>query len=109
MDDVILPILLGACISILGFSNMKGNISSVHWYHRKRITEENRLPFGRLIGLGTIICGFSIAMFGCLSFVALKTQIELFVMVGSVIAVVGLVFGLALSVYAMLKYNKGIF
>ena len=109
MDAVIVPILLGVFISILGFSNMKGNISSIHRYHRKRITDENRLPFGRMIGLGTIICGVSIVIFGCLSFAAVKTQIDLFTIIGTVIVVVGLVIGLALSLYAMIKYNKGIF
>ncbi len=109
MGSVIVPIVLGIFISILGLSNMKGNISSVHWYHRKRITEENRLPFGKTIGLGTIICGVSLVAFGCLSFVAEKTQIDLFTIIGSVIVVLGLVAGLALSLYAMIKYNKGIF
>lgn len=109
MGAVIGPIILGIFISILGFSNMKGNISSIHWYHRKRITEENRLPFGRMIGLGTIICGVSIVIFGCLSLVAEKTQILIFTIIGAVIVVVGLVVGLALSLYAMIKYNKGIF
>ena len=109
MNDVIGPIILGAFISILGFSNMKGNISSIHWYHRKRITEENRLPFGRMIGLGTVICGVSLVVFGCLSFVSEKTQIDIFTTLGSVVVSVGLVIGLALSLYAMIKYNKGIF
>ena len=109
MGAVIGPIILGIFITVLGFSNMKGNISSIHWYHRKRITEENRLPFGRMIGLGTIICGISIVILGCFSFVAEKTQIDLFSIIGAVIVVVGLVIGLALSLYAMIKYNKGIF
>ena len=109
MSDVIGPIIIGIFISILGVSNMKGNISSTHRYHRKRITDENRLPFGRMIGLGTIICGVSIVIFGCLSFAAVKTQIDLFTIIGTVIVVVGLVIGLALSLYAMIKYNKGIF
>lgn len=34
MGDVIGPVILGIIISILGISNMKGNISSLHWYHR---------------------------------------------------------------------------
>lgn len=109
MAAVIGPVILGIFISMLGHSNMKGNISSVHWYHRKRVTEENRLPFGRIIGLGTIICGVSLVIFGCLTFVAEKTQIVLFTIIGSVIVVIGLVIGLALSLYAMIKYNKGIF
>lgn len=109
MSAVIVPVVLGIFISILGFSNMKGNISSVHWYHRTRVTEENRLPFGRMIGLGTIIIGASIVIFACLTFAAQQTQIELFTIIGSVIVIIGIVIGLALSLYAMLKYNKGIF
>ena len=109
MSDVIGPIIIGIFISILGVFNMKGNISSIHRYHRKRITDENRLPFGRMIGLGTIICGVSIVIFGCLSFAAVKTQIDLFTIIGAVVVVVGLVIGLALSLYAMIKYNKGVF
>lgn len=49
------------------------------------------------------------AIYGCLSFVAEKTQIDIFTMIGAVIVVIGLVVGLALSLYAMIKYNKGIF
>lgn len=109
MGAAIGPIILGIFISILGFSNMKGDISSVHWYHRTRITEENRSSFGRMIGLGTIICGVSIVIFGCLSFVAAKTQIDFFTTIGAVIVGMGLVIGLALILYAMIKYNKGIF
>lgn len=109
MDAVSGPIILGIFISVLGFSNVKGNISSVHWYHRKRITEENRLSFGRMIGLGTIICGISLVIFGCLSFFAEKTQMDIFTIIGVVMVVIGLVIGFALSLYAMIKYNKGIF
>ena len=45
---------LGLLVSILGIINMTGNISSLHWYHRQRVTEENRKPFGKLVGLGNI-------------------------------------------------------
>ena len=109
MDGVIGPVILGVLILMIGVSNMKGNISSVHWYHRKRVTEENRLPFGRMIGLGTVICGVSLVVWGCLSFAAEKTQIDLFSEIGSVVVAIGLVIGLALSLYAMIKYNKSIF
>ena len=109
MDAVIGPIILGVFISMLGVFNMRGNISSIHWYHRKRVTEKDRLPFGRMVGLGTVICGVSIAVFGCLSFAAEKTRLDFFTVIGSVVVIVGLATGLALSLYAMIKYNKGIF
>lgn len=109
MDDVFGPVVIGALIALLGVSNMKGNISSVHWYHRKRVTEENRAAFGKMIGLGTIICGISLVIFGYMNFAAVKTQMDLFVIAGSVVVAVGVAAGLGLSLYAMFKYNKGIF
>lgn len=108
MDSVIIPIILGIFITALGISNRKGNISSVHWYHRTRVTEENRVPFGRMIGLGTIVIGVSFVVFGVLSFVTEITQIEIFIEVGAAAVIVGTIAGVALSVCAMFKYNKGI-
>ena len=109
MDTGIGPIILGILLSILGFSNMKGNLSSIHRYHRKRITAENRVPFGRMVGAGTIICGISLVVSGCLTCISEKMQLDTLALIGSVVLGVGLVVGLALSFYAMLKYNKGIF
>ena len=109
MDTGIGPIILGILLSILGFSNMKGNLSSIHRYHRKRITAENRVPFGRMVGAGTIICGISLVVSGCLTCISEKMQLDTLALIGSVVLGVGLVVGLALSFYAMLQYNKGIF
>lgn len=109
MGSVIVPVILGVLILALGFSNTKGNISSVHWYHRTRVTEEDKLPFSRMIGLGTIIIGASLVIFGCLAFITEKTQSEKFVTIGTVVVIIGIVAGLAVSLYAIFKYNKGIF
>lgn len=67
--------------------NMRGNIASIHWYHRQRVTEKDRRPFGKLVGLGTMVIGVSLVVFGALSFAA----------------------DLGLSFFAMIQYNKGIF
>ena len=109
MDEVFGPVVLGIVIVLLGYSNRKGNISSVHWYHRKRVTEADRAAFRKMIGLGTLICGISLVIFGCMNFAAVKTQMDLFVIAGSVVVAVGVAAGLGLSLYAMFKYNKGIF
>ena len=109
MDSVIGPIILGIFISILGMNNMKGNISSLHWYHRHRVAEENIMPFGRMIVLGTIIIGISVALYGCFSFAAEKLQNDLYTIIGSIFVIIGIIAGLILSCYAMIKYNKGIF
>lgn len=109
MGSVIGPILVGIISIIIGILNTKGNIASLHWYHRRRVTEENKVPFGKLVGSGTIIVGVSIIMFGLLSLATRLLKIELFEIIGSVLVIIGLVVGLALSFYAMFKYNKGIF
>ena len=109
MVACITTVALGVLIAVLGAVNMTGNISSLHWYHRQRVTEADRKPFGRLVGLGTLIIGLSVALFGVLLFVFEKTQVELYAIVGTVELLVGIAVGLALSFYAMLRYNKGIF
>lgn len=109
MESVIVPIILGILIMILGFYNMKGNINSLHWYHRRRVTEEDRLPFGKKVGLGTIIIGICIIICSVLSFMTELTGNSLFAMIGEGIVLIGIVVGLSLSLYAMIKYNKGIF
>ena len=109
MGDVIGPIIIGVLISALGIMNMKGNISSLHWYHRQRVTEEDRKPFGKLVGLGTLIIGIALVISGILFWISESTATELWLIIGCVITVVGIVVGLVLSFYAMIKYNKGIF
>ncbi len=109
MDSFIIPIVFGAFCVILGILNMKGNISSIHWYHRQRVTEENKMPFGRLVGLGTIMCGVSVIIFGCFLFATETLKNDLFILIGAVVMVVGMVAGMILSLYAIIKYNKGIF
>ena len=109
MTSALIPVLLGIIIIGLGVSNMKGNLSSIHWYHRQRVTEADRIPFGEAVGLGTIIMGAGIAVFGCMNYAAEKTQNDIFVAIGSVILIAALVVGLVISFWAMIKYNKGIF
>ena len=109
MSTFITTSLLGIFISVIGIINMTGNISSLHWYHRQRISEEDRKPFGRLVGLGTLIIGLSIALFGALFLISEKTQLVWLVPVGATLLIAGTISGLIISFYAMIKYNKGIF
>jgi hypothetical protein len=57
MPAFVVTALVGIVCIVLGISNMKGNISSLHSYHRSRVSEEDRIPFGKKVGLGTIIIG----------------------------------------------------
>ena len=109
MITLIINLGIGILISVLGIINMTGNISSIHSYHRQRVTEENRKPFGRLVGLGTLIIGISIIVFGARLFATEKTGREAYALIGTAELLVCMAIGLALSFYAMIKYNKGIF
>ncbi len=109
MESLLTPGILGIILIILGVMNMHGNISSLHWYHRRRVAEEDKKPFGKLVGLGTLIIGITMILFGVLFFIFEKTQIMPLVIVGAVFLVAGIVAGLGLAFYAMIKYNKGIF
>lgn len=100
---------LGLLVSILGIINMTGNISSLHWYHRQRVTEENRKPFGKLVGLGTLIIGFAMIIFGVLFLIFEQTQLGALVIIGVVELLADIIVGMIVSFYAMKKYNGGIF
>ena len=106
---MLFPILAGIACMLLGISNMRGNISTIHEYHRKRVREEDKLPFGRQVGLGTVIIGVGIVIMGILSLIAQWTDIQLILWIGMGIMALGFVVGLFLSFHAMIKYNKGIF
>ena len=109
MFSFIVTLAVGIICITLGASNMRGNIESLHSYHRQRVTEEDRLPFGRLVGAGTITVGVGIIIFSILSTITLYTENNAFIIVGTVLMITAIIVGLAISFYAMKKYNGGIF
>ena len=109
MAGNIVTFLVGVVCIVLGISNMRGNISSLHSYHRSRVSEEDRIPFGKQVGLGTIIVGIGIIVFSVLSSVTLYTENDIFILVGTAVLILGIILGLVISFRAMIKYNKGIF
>ena len=99
---------LGLLVSILGIINMTGNISSIHSYHRQRVAKENIKPFGKLVGLGTLIIGISMIVFGALFLAFEKTKLDLYVIIGVGFLLLGIILGMIISFYAMKKYNGGV-
>ena len=58
-----LPLLiLGIFISTLGIVNMKGNISTIHSYNRRKVKEEDVPKYGRAVGTGTLVIGVSLVL-----------------------------------------------
>ena len=109
MTSYIMTFLVGVLFIAIGISNTKGNISSLHSYHRSRVSEEDRVPFGRQVGLGMIIIGIGIIVFSALSAISIYTENNLFSLSGTVLLIAAIISGLVISFRAMIKYNKGIF
>ncbi|MCR5794635.1 MAG: hypothetical protein K6G61_04735 [Solobacterium sp.] len=109
MESLIIPVLIGIILIVLGVMNRKGNIDTLHSYHRKRVREEDRLPFGRKVGTGTIIIGCALIAKACLEFAAGQLKMPVMDTIGSGILIAGLAAGFAIIIRAMFRYNKGVF
>ncbi len=108
MGGFVVSFIVGIICIVIGISNMRGNISLLHSYHRSRVKEEDILPFGRLVGMGTIIVGAAIMLFSALSALAVALGNDVYTVIGTVVMIVGIVAGLGVAFYGMKKYNGGI-
>ena len=81
MENIIM-LILGVFISVVGIVNIKGNISTIHSYNRRKVKEEDIPKYGKTVGTGTLIIGISL---------------------------VAVIVGLGFILYGQFKYNKGIF
>ena len=61
MDNVLL-LILGIFLSVLGILNIKGNISTIHSYNRRKVKEEDIPKYGKAVGTGTVIMGASLIL-----------------------------------------------
>lgn len=109
MFELISIIAIGIFLTIIGVINMSGNISTLHSYHRNNVKEEDKKPFGKVVGLGGIICGVTIIIKGVIDFIEDYAKIESLKLVSNVVLILGLLLGLGLSTYAIIKYNKRLF
>ncbi|MBP0980052.1 MAG: hypothetical protein J6Q18_00655 [Oscillospiraceae bacterium] len=109
LTGYIVTLIIGIVIVFIGISNVRGNISMLHSYHRARVKEEDKAPFGRLVGIGTIIMGVGLIIFGILSLIAYFVEIIALTWAGIGLMILGFAVGLPITFYAMIKYNHGIF
>ena len=90
------------CIaSVMGIVNIKGNISTIHSYNRRKVKEEDIPKYGKAVGTGTLIIGISLVLGFIVSF--WSEEIMGFIILPAVIV------GLGFMLYGQIKYNKGIF
>lgn len=101
MEETIL-LIVGVFISVMGIVNMTGNISTIHSYNRRKVTEEDTPKYGRAVGIGTLIIGLSLVADFVLVLLDLLAVVP-FVLVPAIVA------GVVFILYAQFKYNRGIF
>ena len=106
MGDKIFMLIFGILLIPLGIMNIKGNISSIHWYNRTRITAETRPKYGKLMGMGTIIIAGGLIVFAVLNMLITS---KVSILIGTIIAGAAAIVGVTIMLYAQFKYNKGIF
>ena len=93
----------------IGVLNTKGNVSMLHSYHTKKVKEEDKPKFGKLVGIGMIIIGFGIIASGACLLMNIYTENNLFLTLNIVLFIIGFVIGFGFILYAMNKYNGGLF
>ena len=102
----IIIIIFAAFFIRNGIDNLKGNIDSVHWYNRTRITEETRPKYGKFVGIGTLIIAGGLIFSAVLN---MLVKMNIAVLISGAITLITVIVGLAFILFAQFKYNKGIF
>ena len=100
MEYTLLPVL-GIVLSVIGVMNIRGNISAIHSYNRKKVREEDVPKYGRAVGTGTLIIGLGlIAAFAAGQW---NSAAQNYILVPAFVV------GFGFILYGQLKYNKGLF
>lgn len=102
MEKNIVELVLGLFTIAMGIANIKGNISIIHWYNRRRVSEEDAPKYGLVVGTGIVIMGAGLIV----SFFVLTFWSEL---IADIIVLASAVAGFLVALYGQFKFNKGIF
>ena len=94
-------LFIGVIVIVLGVVIAFGHIEIIHSYNRARITEETRKPYGKLVGIGSVVLGGGITSDGFIS-LFVEDFPPITVIIGSIV-------GVAIILYGQFKYNKGVF
>ncbi len=94
--------VVGLLFISIGIINFCGNISLVHWYHKTRLTEENKPKYAKCMGSAMILMGITMVVNGILHIFLTTPYID-------IITLSGLFIGISIIIFAQFKYNKGIF
>ncbi len=106
---VVISISCGVLCIVLGAINTTGNISLLHSYHRNNVREEDKKSLGICVGIGMIIIGISLLIYGVLMFISELFALPFLISIALGIMLVGIAVGLVITLIAIKKYNKTIF
>ena len=102
MGKLIGLLVIGIILATLGIFNIKGNVSSIHWYNRRRVAESDLPKYGKCIGSGSLIIGLSLVVPAILEAIFHTAVFDILLLLGCIV-------GFIVMLYAQIKYNKGIF
>lgn len=102
LRDSLIQLGIGVICVLFGIFNMCGNIGSIHWYNRRKVTKENQKAYCMFVGLGTLIVGSAIIVGAVIQ--ALGN-----IAASGLVTGIGVLTGLVLILYAQFKYNRGLF
>ena len=74
MLKMISLLIIGILLATVGIINIRGNISTIRYFHRRRVSESDIPKYGKCIGAGCLIAGVCVIIAGVAGFV-LKTDI----------------------------------
>ncbi len=104
MGELIIFSAVSIAFIVLGVLHIKGFLLPSRY--TRKISEQDKAPFGKITGLGAVILGASALAFCVLFGISLSTQNQAFLSVGAMIWIVGGIGGAVLMLRAGLKYIK---
>ena len=109
MVGCIIEIIFGFVFIYIGISNFKGNISLLHSYHTKNVSDEDKPKLGKLTGIAMLVIAFSLITSAIFFALDIWKNDKIFSAIAEIVLEVGLLAGCIICVLAIKKYNKSIF
>ncbi len=94
-------LIIGLFIVAIGTVNICGNISTIHSYNRRNVTEADAPKYGKIVGTGTVIIGAALVLAFVLTLFSVGAA--------EFVVIPAMALGLGFIIYGQIKYNKGIF
>ena len=96
-------LLVGVLVLILGYlTGWKGKVNLIHSYQRKNVTPEDKQPFARKVGIGTIILGLGLTLMPVLNWMIGHN-------IGYYTCIAALLISCIVTGQAVIQYNGSLF